>query len=309
MRPITGAVTVTAALPPGKDEAARAGLAAATAAYGLWGLLPLYLKLVGFASPSEVLAHRILWSLPAAALAVIALKGADETRKALKQRGVLRALVLSATLIGVNWWFYVWAVAQSRVIEASLAYFLTPLVNVAFGVLFFREVLTRLQVVSLGLAAAGVAVQALALGAPPWIALALCATWSCYGLVRKRAPVPAAGGLLVETAILAPVAAAGLGLLALSGAPLAFDDAPANAVLLALAGPATALPLMLFAFGARRLRFSTLGLLQYIAPTLQFAVGLSFGEAFTPLRAASFALIWAGLALFSYDAWRRERAR
>lgn len=302
-------MTVTADLPPTQDQSVRAGLAAATAAYGLWGVLPLYLKLVGFASPSEVLAHRILWSLPAAALAVFALKGAQETRKALREPGVLRALLLSATLIGVNWWFYVWAVAEARVIEASLAYFLTPLVNVAFGVLLFGEGLTRLQLVSLGLAVAGVAVQALALGAVPWIALILCASWSCYGLVRKRAPVPAAGGLLVETAILAPAAAAGLVLLSLSGAPLAFDDAPANAVLLALAGPATALPLMLFAFGARRLRFSTLGLLQYIAPTLQFSVGIALGEPFTPLRAASFALIWAGLAVFSYEAWRRERSR
>jgi chloramphenicol-sensitive protein RarD len=221
---------------------------------------------------------------------------------------VLRALVLSSVLIAVNWAVYVWAVANNHVIEASLAYFLTPLVNVAFGVTLFGERLTRLQAGALALAAAGIAVQAAALGAFPWVALALCATWSCYGLVRKQAPVPAAGGLLVETLVLAVPSALALWFLARTQG-LAFDDSPERAAILAFAGVATAAPLILFAFGARRLRFSTLGMLQFIAPSLQFLIGVAYGEPLTSLRLASFALIWTGLGIFTWDALARERSR
>jgi chloramphenicol-sensitive protein RarD len=267
--------------------------------------LPAYLKLLSFAGPIEVLAHRILWSFPAALVAVALMGGFRAARTALAAHGVFGTLVVSATLIAINWGVYVWAIANERVIESSLAYFLTPLINVAFGVAFFEERLTRLQMAAMALAALGVAVQAAALSALPWAAIALCVTWSLYGLIRKRAPVPAAAGLAAETLILAAPATIALVLIA-RDAPLGFSAGPMEATLLALAGPVTAIPLILFTFGARRLRFSTLGLLQYIGPTLQFALGLAWGEPFTPLRAASFILIWAGLVLFSYDAWRRE---
>jgi chloramphenicol-sensitive protein RarD len=286
------------------DAAVRVGFFAAAAAYTLWGLLPLYLKLVGFAAPEEVLAHRVLWSLPAALLGVALMGGVADVRALVANPRLLRPLFLAALLLGLNWWVYVWAVAAGRILEASLAYFLTPLVNVAFGVAFFGERLGRVQIVALTLAAAGVIVQGVALAALPVVALVLCATWSCYGLVRKRASVGAAAGLLAETAILGPLAALGLVLLAQKQGGLAFDQGGASAALLALAGPATALPLLLFVFGARRLKFSTLGLLQYIAPTIQFIIGLGYGEPFTGARAASFVLIWAGLAIFSYDAMR-----
>lgn len=287
---------------------ARTGFVAAFSAYTIWGVLPLYLKLVGFASPWEVLAQRVLWSLPAAGLGVMLMGGLAETRRAIAQPGVVRALMVSSVFIAANWAIYVWAVANEHVIEASLAYFLTPLVNVAFGVVLFKERLTRAQAGALALAAAGIAVQAAALGAFPWIALALCGSWSIYGLVRKQAPVPAAGGLLVETLILAPVA--GLGLWWLAGAQgLSFDDSPMRATLLALSGIATAFPLILFAFGARRLRFSTLGMLQFIAPTAQFLIGVAYGEPLTPLRLLSFLMIWAGLVAFTWDAVSRERRR
>jgi chloramphenicol-sensitive protein RarD len=287
----------------------RAGFIAATAAYAIWGVLPVYLKLVGFASPWEILASRILWSIPAAGLLVMLTGGFRETARAIAQPGVLRALLLSSVFIAVNWAIYVWAVANARVIEASLAYFLTPLVNVAFGVTLFNERLTRFQAGALALAAAGIVAQAAALGAVPWVSLALCATWSAYGLVRKQAPVPAAGGLVVETLILAAPSALTLWWLATHGSGLAFDDSASNATLLALSGVATALPLILFAFGARRLRFSTLGMLQFIAPSIQFLLGVAWGEPLTPLRIASFALIWAGLAVFTWDATVRERQR
>lgn len=287
----------------------RAGFMAAAVAYGIWGILPLYLKLVGFAGPWEVLCARILCSIPAAVLAVMFMGGFAETRDALKQKGVLGALCLSSTFIAINWAIYVWAVANHHVIEASLAYFLTPLVNVAFGVTLFKERITRAQGFALALAAIGIAVQAYALGAFPWVSIALCASWSLYGLVRKQAPVPAAGGLLAETLILALPAALGLWWVSTTAQGLTFDDSASNALLLSLSGLATAVPLILFSFGARRLKFSTLGMLQFMAPTIQFLIGWADGEPLTPLRIASFVLIWIGLVIFAMDSVVRERQR
>jgi chloramphenicol-sensitive protein RarD len=172
--------------------------------------------------------------------------------------------------------------------------------------MFFREKITSAQLIALALAFIGVIVQGFALGAPPWMALALCATWSTYAVIRKRAPVPAAVGLLIESLALAPLAFFLLHLVAQEGA-LSFTAGWGPAVLLAIAGPMTALPLLAFTFGARRVSFTTLGLLQFLAPTLQFTTGILFGEPFTPLRAASFAIIWVGLAFFSWDTLRRAR--
>ena len=291
------------------DEDRRAGLIASAFAYTFWGFLPLYLHLLTFADVREVLGQRVLWSAPSAAIAVFAMLGWRtawrEIGAALKPK-MLATLAASAIFIFVNWGLYVWLVMSGRVIESSLAYFLTPLVAVAVGVLFYKERITSAQTAALALAALGIVVQGFALGAPPWMALALCATWSMYIIIRKRAVVPAAVGLLVETLVLAPIAVAMLWWAALS-APLAFGSSPSHTTLLMLAGPATAVPLTAFAFGARRVSFTTLGLLQFLAPTLQFAIGLAFGEAFTPMRGASFALIWIGLGLFSWDTIRRAR--
>lgn len=287
----------------------RAGFIAAAGAYIFWGFLPLYLKLLAFADVREVLGQRILWCAPATLIAVFWMSGwrngLREIGQALKPK-MLATLTVSAIFIFFNWGIYVWLVMSHRVIESALAYFLAPLVAVAVGVLFFKERITAPQIGALALALVGIVVQGLALGAPPWMALALCGTWSAYAVIRKRAPVPAAVGLLIETLALAPVC---VGLLwwAAQSAPLSFTTSPTNAFLLALAGPATALPLMAFTFGARRISFTTIGLLQFLAPTLQFATGIAFGEPFTPLRAASFALIWIGLCLFSWDTIRRAR--
>ena len=294
-----------AALTP-SDAERRAGFIAAASAYVMWGFLPLYLKLLAFADVREVLGQRILWTVPAALIAVFALSGwrigMRELAAALNPR-MLGTLALSACFIFFNWGIYVWLVMHERVIESSLAYFLAPLVSVAVGVLFFRERITAAQIAALALALAGVVVQGIALGAPPWMALALCATWSVYAVIRKRAAVPAAAGLLIETLALAPVA---IGLL-ISAAPLAFSIDWRQALLLALAGPVTALPLLAFTFAARRVSFTALGILQFLAPSLQFATGIAFGEPFTMLRGASFALIWLGLGLFSWDIVRRSR--
>jgi len=289
----------------------RAGFLAAATAYVIWGFLPLYLKLVAFAGPAEVLGQRILWSIPAAMIAMFVMSGGGrqgllELRSALTPR-MLLTLTGSSAFIFVNWGLYVYLVLSERVIESALAYFLAPLVAVAVGVLFFKERITTPQIVALALALVGVVVQAMALGAPPWMALALCATWSTYAVIRKRAPVPAAVGMLIETLALAPLAIALLWWSAQS-APLAFESGWGEALLLALAGPLTAIPLMAFAFGARRVTFVTLGLLQFLAPTLQFSTGILFGEPFSFLRGVSFALIWAGLAFFAWDTLSRARA-
>ncbi|MFZ2030113.1 MAG: EamA family transporter RarD [Vitreimonas sp.] len=299
-----------ATLPLAPDESERRlGFMATTFAYTFWGFLPLYLHLLTFADVREVLGQRVLWCVPAAIIAVFAMlgwkAGWSEIGKALRPR-MLATLAASACFIFVNWGLYVWLVMTQRVIESALAYFLTPLVAVAVGVLAYKERITSAQLAALVLAGIGIVVQAFALGAPPWMALALCATWSMYIVIRKQAPVPAAVGLLVETIVLAPVAA-GFLWWASQSAPLAFGSSTSHSLLLLLAGPATAIPLTAFAFGARRVSFTTLGLLQFLAPTLQFATGLAFGESFTPLRAASFALIWIGLAFFSWDTIRRAR--
>jgi chloramphenicol-sensitive protein RarD len=295
---------------PATDESdRRAGFIAAASAYAMWGFLPLYLKLISFADVREVLAQRMVWAIPAALIAIAIMsgvrKGAREIAAALNPR-MLGTLLASAAFIFMNWGIYVYLVLHERVIESSLAYFLSPLVSVAIGVTVFRERINAPQIAALTLALAGVVVQGFALGAPPWMALALCATWQAYAVIRKRAPVPAAVGLFIECLAMAPVAFL-LFHWAAADAPLAFSQGNVQAILLALAGPVTAIPLMAFAFGARRVSFTALGLLQFLAPTLQFSTGIAFGEPFTPLRAISFALIWAGLAFFAWDTLRRAR--
>jgi chloramphenicol-sensitive protein RarD len=300
----------TAPLTSSPSEAERkAGFIAAASAYIIWGFLPLYLKLLHTVDVREVLAQRIVWAAPSALIAVFVMSswrtGLREIATALKP-SMIGTLAISACFIFVNWGLYVYLVLHERVIESALAYFLAPLVAVGVGVLFFSEKITTPQIIALALALVGVVVQGFALGAPPWMALALCATWSAYAVIRKRAPVPAAVGLLIESLALMPLV---VGLLwwASTEAPLSFTSDWTMAILLAVAGPVTAIPLMAFAFGARRVSFTTLGLLQFLAPTLQFSTGLAFGEAFTPLRAASFVLIWLGLAFFAWDTLRRAR--
>lgn len=285
----------------------RIGLIATASAYMLWGFLPLYLKLISFADVREVLAQRILWCIPAALAAVFLTSGWQggwrDLQNAFKPR-MLLTLLASACFIFMNWGIYVWLVLHQRVIESALAYFLTPLVSIVIGTLFFNERITGAQAAALGIATAGVVTQGFEFGTPPWMALALCATWSVYVVMRKQTAVTSATGLFVESSVLAPVA---LGLLLSTAADgaLTFDDGVPQALLLAVAGPVTALPLILFAFGARRVGFVAIGLLQFLAPSIQFGIGLWAGESFTPLRALSFALIWAGLAIFCWDAWRR----
>jgi len=274
----------------------RTGLIAGLAAYCLWGLLPLYLKLLTGIPAPDVLANRILWSLLLIAGIMAATGGGARLRAVVVQPRLMLLLVTSAVLIALNWLIYTWAVLNGHVLDTSLGYFINPLISIVFGVVLLGERLARLQWVAVGLAAAGVAVIAIANGALPLVSLGVALSFALYGLVRKFAAVDAVTGLLVETIILTPVA---LGWLltrpeGLFGRPLATE------ALLIAGGALTAVPLLLFGIATRWLKLSTIGLMQYIAPTMVFLLAVFlFGEALTPSRLIAFGCIWAGLALYT----------
>jgi chloramphenicol-sensitive protein RarD len=291
-------------------EAVRVGLIAATSAHAFWGFMPLYIHALAFADALEVLAQRILWSAPAAATVILLLdgwrKGAADLHAALQPK-ILGPLTLSAVFVAGNWGLYIWAVDHGQVLAAALAYFLSPIVQMLAGVVFFGERLRRWQAAALALTALGVLGQAIAIGAPPWLSLVLCLTWVGYGLVRKQAAVPATAGFLLETLVLAPPALGALYYVS-QHAHLAFTQNLGAAALLAMAGPITALPLILFSVAVRRIRLTTLGVLQYITPSMQFLFGVLLGEPVTTMRWASFALIWVALIVFSWDSLAADRA-
>lgn len=289
------------------DAEARKGVAFGLSAYLLWGFLPVYFKLLGEVLPTEVVAQRVLWSVLFLAGLILIRRRWAQLGAALGNPKALRTLAVSALLIGVNWLIYIWAIGAKHVLETSLGYFLNPLVNVIMGVLLLKERLTRPQGLAVGLAAIGVAVLAVSAAAGLWISLALALSFASYGFLRKIAPVDSLEGLMVETMLLAPLA--GLYLLWL-GESAAFGTELDLSLLLALGGVVTAVPLLLFAAGARRLRYSTLGLLQYVAPTIQFLLAvLVYGEPLTTAHLICFALIWTGLAIYATDSLRRVPPR
>lgn len=287
------------------------GVLYAFGAYASWGVLPVYWKWLAALPATTVLAHRIVWSLLFSALLLGVSGRWREFRAVLSGRSTVVPLAASAGLIGSNWLVFIWAVNHDRVIETSLGYYLTPLVNVALGRAFLGERLARLQAGAVALAGLGVAQQALGLDAVPWIALFLAVSFAGYGLLRKLAPVSPIPGLAVETLLLAPVAAAWLCWLSLRGSGAFPADAPGTTGLLLASGAVTAVPLLLFAAAARRLPLSTLGFIQYIGPTLTLGVAVGvFGEPFTRRHALTFGFIWAALLLFSISSatgWRRTR--
>ncbi len=287
---------------------APTGLLFALAAYASWGVNPLYWRLLTGVSPVEILAHRVAWSLGLVTAMVFALGGRDDLLRALRDRRTRAMLAASSVLIGINWVAYIAAIQTNRLSESSLGYFINPLVNVALGVAVFRERLRPAQRVSIGLALVGVAILVASSAVFPWIALVLASTFATYGLLRKLAAVPSAVGLLVETLVLAPLALVYLGRLAASHEG-AFALGPGTLALLALSGPVTALPLVWFARAARSLPMSTLGIVQYVSPTLQFLLAVFvFGEPMPAARWAAFGFIWLALGLFSVDFVRASRA-
>lgn len=277
----------------------RGGVAAGAGAYLAWGFLPLYFLMLDRVFPLEIVASRIIWSL-FLLLVILALRGTlANFFQLLKNKQVMLILAATSTLIASNWLVYIWAVHSNHVVAASLGYFLNPLVNVLLGFAVLKERLNRLQWTAVALAAIGVAMMAVSALDTLWISLTLAVSFSLYGLIRKMAPVTPLQGLAAETLILAPFSLAYMGWLAAAGS-LAFGTGPMITGLLLLSGVITSVPLLLFAVAAKRMAYSTLGLLQYITPTLQFMLGLLvFGETLTSGQLGSFGLIWAGLALYS----------
>jgi len=273
------------------------------AAFGLWGVGPVYFKAVGQVPPLELLAHRVVWCVALTALLITFGRDWGQLRGGIRDRRTLATLALSAALVAVNWFTFIYAVTTDRIVEASLGYFINPLFNVVLGMLFLRERLNRRQLIAVLMALAGTLNLTLSLGVVPWIALTLAVCFGFYGLLRKTVRIEAVNGLFVETAMLTPVAAGYLLWLGWHGqGAFGTIDLGTDALLL-FAGVITALPLVWFTRAARRLRYVTIGLLQYIAPTLQLLVGvLVYGEAFTSAHWVSFGLIWAGLAIFTWDA-------
>lgn len=288
-------------------HASRRGVIYGILSYGLWGLIPLYFKLVQHVLPEEVLAQRVIWSLVLLAGLVTALGRWREVLPALAARKTLVMLSASTLLLAVNWFTYIYAVASNQVVEASLGYFLNPLVNVAIGVLLLGEKLRPWQMASLALAVVGVAI----LGAPI-IAVVLAVSFAFYGLLRKKVAVDGLLGLLIETALLAPVALAYVAFLQVRGESAFVLEDPATCLKLMASSVVTAAPLLLFTAAARRLSFSTLGFLQYLAPTLQFLLAVfAFDEELTTVKLTALCFIWTAVGIYSIDAvqaYRRLRS-
>ncbi|MBS0308454.1 MAG: EamA family transporter RarD [Proteobacteria bacterium] len=285
------------------------GILYACIAYLIWGAFPVYFKAMHAVPPMQVLMHRIAWSLLFLVLVLAIKRHWTWLGRALRDSKVLGGFIASALLLSVNWLVYIWAVNQDRVVDASLGYFITPLFNVLLGFLFLGERLRMLQWCATGLAAAGVAGLTWHNGSLPWISLVLAATFGTYGLLRKIAPLGALEGLTLETLVMFPLALVYLGWETAQGSNAFLNDATATKWLLASAGPVTAIPLLLFAAGARRIPLSLLGLMQYITPTLQLLLGVMlYHEPFGGARLAGFALIWIGLAVYSAESlwhgWR-----
>jgi chloramphenicol-sensitive protein RarD len=285
----------------------RTGILSAASAFLCWGLFPLYFHAIGEVPPLQILAHRMLWSL-LFLLIVLAVRRQWAWLKLLRQPRVVASFIASAVLLSVNWLIYIWAVNNGHVIEASLGYFINPLVNISLGYLLLKERLRPAQWMAIGVAALGVAWLTWQAGTVPWIALALAFSFGGYGLLRKTAALGALEGLSFETMVLFPLAAAYVAWLTVHGQNAFINtDSTSTRLLLAAAGPITAIPLLLFASGARQIPLSVLGLLQYLSPTLQFLLGVwMFHEAFTADRLAGFALIWGALALFAIEGLLRK---
>jgi chloramphenicol-sensitive protein RarD len=276
-------------------------------AYGIWGLFPIYWKLIHGVPPLQTVAHRLSWSLVFLAILVTILREWKPLRKSITGRA-LAIYALAAVLLTLNWAVYIWAVDSGFVVETSLGYFINPLVNVMLGVIFMGERLSVLKWIPVGIATAGVVYLTVSYGSLPWISLALAFSFGLYGLIKKLSPLGALHGLTVETAILFIPAVGFLIFSEVRGVGAFGHISTLTTILLAMAGLVTALPLLLFSGAARSIPLSTLGLLQYIAPTLQFLLGVfAYGEPFTQDRLIGFSIIWAALILLTVGGFYERR--
>jgi len=281
------------------DNHPRAGLAFGIAAYGLWGVLPIYFEAIRAVPAVDIVAHRVLWSLPFLAVLVVVGGGRAKVRAAIRRPRTIAMLTLTALLIGTNWLLYVYAVTSGHILAASFGYYLNPLANVLLGRFVLREKLSGLQWTAVGIAAAGIVILAAGALSQLWLSLALCVTFALYGLFRKIVPADPLTGLAVETALLFPLAIAWLGWMALASQPI-FGSSTRDLELLLLAGIVSTTPLLLFVAAAKRLAYSTMGMLQFIAPTLQFLIAvLLYREPVTMAHVIAFPAIWAALVLYA----------
>jgi chloramphenicol-sensitive protein RarD len=291
----------------------KRGVWYAVAAYTLWGVFPIYIKLLQTVPAVEILAHRVVWSLVFVTAALTIQRRWSWLRRLAANPALLGRFVATATVVSMNWGVYIWSINSNRVVDASLGYFINPLVNVLLGALVLRERLRPLQWASVSIAALGVVWLTVQAGTLPWIGLVLAVSFATYGLLRKTATFGALEGLTLETGLLFPLAFGYLLWLAAHAQNTFIETPGAMRWMLIAAGPVTAVPLLLFAAGARRIPFSLLGLLQYIGPSIQLVLGVwLYHEPFAPAKAAGYALIWSALALYTaeslWQTWRRAPA-
>jgi chloramphenicol-sensitive protein RarD len=275
----------------------RTGFALGIAAYALWGVLPIYFKIIEVLPATDIVAHRVIWSIPFLAVLILASKGWPKVATAIRQRRTIAILTVTAALIGTNWLLYVHAVTGGHILAASFGYYLNPLANVLLGRFALREQLNRLQWTAVAIAAAGISVLAAGALSQLWLSLALCVTFALYGLLRKVVAADAVTGLAIETIILFPFALLWLAWrYAQSEAVMGTTET--LTLLLLAAGVVSTTPLLLFTAAAKRLQYSTLGMLQFIAPTLQFLIGMAYGEKLTLAHVIAFPAIWIALVLY-----------
>lgn len=284
------------------------GVLFALGAFLIWGVCPLYFKLLTHVSPGEILSHRIIWSCVLLLILLLASRRLYRVQAVLRQPRQLLNLTLSALLVAGNWLLFIWSVNNNHLLEASLGYYINPLLNILLGMLFLGERLRRIQSLAVALAGVGVIIQVVLLGHLPWIALTLAASFSIYGLIRKQIAVDAQTGLFVETMLLLPLALIYLLTLANSSTSDLTLNASSLNLLLMAAGVVTTVPLLLFTAGARLIPLSTLGFIQYLGPSIMFLLALFYyDEPVQPAKLLTFGFIWSALLLFSWESWHHSR--
>ncbi|MEC7642250.1 MAG: EamA family transporter RarD [Pseudomonadota bacterium] len=290
---------------------ARQGVFFALAAYSFWGFAPIYFKSVQQVPAFEILAHRIIWAFILVFIIIVGLKRLNRLKPIIRSPKMMFRLTVATCLLGGNWFLFIWAVNANHMLDASLGYYINPLLNVAIGMAFFQEKMRRLQLFAIGLAIVGVGIQVVTFGSVPWVALALASSFAIYGAIRKRLPVDSISGLWLETTLLVPV---------MLGYLLFFADSPsadmtANSwqlnLLLMAAGLVTTIPLLCFTAAAQRIRYATLGFFQYIAPSLMFILAVNlYDEPLAESKLITFVIIWSALALYTFDSViQRQRNR
>ncbi|MFT5675802.1 MAG: chloramphenicol-sensitive protein RarD [Paraglaciecola sp.] len=286
------------------DKSVKSGVFLALAAYSMWGVAPIYFKLLSDMPALEILMHRVIWSMVVLVLLVLLTGHMPKVRSALTNRRVLSILLLSGVLLAVNWLLFIWAVNNNKLLDASLGYYINPLLNVFLGRIFLGEQLRTLQKVAVILALLGVVILIVTFGQVPWIALTLAASFGVYGLLRKQVAVDSLPGLLLETAMMLPFALVYWLWFAGEGSNLFSNEMGINTLLL-LAGVVTTAPLLCFTGAARRIKYSTLGFFQYIGPSIMFLLAIFiYGEPMSEARVVTFMFVWLALALFSFDSFR-----